>query len=58
MTPMAKFIIIVLATGDVLIYETITSIVVSAIKTQVTNCSGVWASHSNIDNEFKIEGKL
>jgi len=58
MTPMNKFVSALLITGDILLFETTTGMVVSSIKTDLTNCTGFWVGHSNLEDEFKEEGKL
>jgi hypothetical protein len=58
MTPMCKFIYLLMITGEILIYESTTGIVVSSIKTGVSNCDGMWIGHLSIEDELKEEGKI
>ncbi len=58
MTPMCKFIYVLLITGEILIYESTTGIVVSSIESGVSNCNGMWVGHLSIEDEFKEEGKI
>ena len=58
MTPMCKYVAVLLITGDLLIYETLTGIFVCGVATDKMNALGVWIGHEKIENEFKVEGQL
>lgn len=58
MTPLCKYIAILLITGDVVIYEAVTGIFVSGIATGQKNTLGVWLGHEKLEDEFKPEGNL
>ena len=58
MTPMCKFIYVLMITGEILIYESTPGIVVASIETGVSNCDGIWIGHLSIEDEFKEEGKI
>lgn len=45
MTPMCKYIAVLLITGDILLYETLTGIFVCGISTGMKNALGVWTGN-------------
>ena len=56
MSPMSKFLAVLLITGDVLIYEMLTGIFVCGIATGQKNALGVWLGFEKLEDEFKTEG--
>ena len=58
MTPMCKYVAVLLITGDLLIYETLTGVFVCGIGTGKKNALGVWIGQERLENEFKVEGHL
>lgn len=58
MTPMCKFLVAILANGQVCVYETFTATVSSVISTNSIGNLGVWAGYKDPQDEFKLEGKL
>ena len=58
MTPMCKFLVAILANGQVCLYETFTATVSSVIGTHSIGNLGVWVGYKSLADEFKLEGKL
>ena len=57
MTPMSKFVAILLMTGDILIYELLTGITICGFSTNTKNANALWIGQQRLEEEFKQEDK-
>lgn len=58
MTPMSKFIAVLLISGDVLVFETLTGIFIHGLISGQKNAPGVWIGPEKLEDEFKKEGLI
>ena len=56
MTPMCKFMAVLLITGDVLVYEPLTGMFIHGFASGKKNALGVWLGLEKLEDEFKKEG--
>ena len=52
---MAKFVAILLLTGEVFVHETLTGVSICGFSTNVRNANAIWIGQQKLDNEFKQE---